>query len=119
MNWTVGLGGFCVAIGIERFLTSACAVAGPYFIAAAMMVLLVFVKVPNRTVDPDARKSRARVTVNVRRARVTVNVRSCRGIGWSWNLTTGYPELWTSRKPSAKVPCGATRSPSIKFVSVH
>jgi len=31
-----------------------------------MMVLLVFVKVPNRTVDPDARKSRARVTVNVR-----------------------------------------------------
>jgi len=30
-----------------------------------MMVLLVFVKVPNRTVDPDARKSRARVTVNV------------------------------------------------------
>ena len=110
MNWTVGLGGFCVAIGIERFLTSACAVAGPYFIAAAMMVLLVFVKVPNRTVDPDARKSRARVTVNVR---------SCRGIGWSWNLTTGYPELWTSRKPSAKVPCGATRSPSIKFVSVH
>jgi len=62
-----------------------------------MMVLLVFVKVPNRTVDPDARKSRARVTVNVR---------SSRGIGWSWNLTTGYPELWTSRKPSAKVPCG-------------
>ena len=66
MNWIVGLGGFCVAIGIERFLASACAVAGPYFIAAAMMVLLVFVKVPNRTVDPDARKSRARVTVNVR-----------------------------------------------------
>src|SRR5437660_11700907 len=66
VNWTVGLGGFCVAIGIERFLTSACAVAGPYFIAAAMMVLLVFVKVPNRTVDPDARKSRARVTANVR-----------------------------------------------------
>ena len=44
-----------------------------------------------------------------------------RQVGWSSNLTTAYPELRTSLKPSAKAcsPCGATRSPSIRFVSVH
>ncbi len=44
-----------------------------------------------------------------------------RQVDWSCNLTTGYPELWTSRKPSAKACslCGATRSPSSRFVSEH
>ena len=42
-------------------------------------------------------------------------------IGWSWNLTTAYPELWTSLKRSARVysPYGATRLSSSRFVSVH